>query len=498
MSVNVDQRRPDLAAPQIYAASGQRHRRAFDRGLDARQHSIFDQQVSGDHAPQTRRRRRRCASPGIEQTGTRRVGEPIARRFTATRYQRNRCGIGVQSGQRERGQRRAADRRSRRPGCSAVFAPFSAVAIAALPTAPSGWRSCAIQPNECVPAGERYLNSFHRCDSRRDGEFFAALSMRTRSPGTRASARPSMSPAWMPCFDSTALAGHGFWQSEPTPMRRHRGHLSAHAKPALPGVAIDRGVAAVPSSPARACATPRDEPPRRSRPARAADSKSADSGQCASRQDVLVDLADRLDRHHQHAARSARCRPPGMRACLRRWRRRSSPEGVAVLPGRRDRQNGNGLFQGRDLLEILRGQFGPEKCVCPGTARLRCCIARQAPCQSSRPTCGGGRSSRGIALRNSSTTMLGNVSSAPAGANHSLSVIGWLFKFVQLQVAEFAGLDLLRDVDRIEEGDRLSAARNLLHELDRIGFDGRLQRTLAWRESQIDYGTNGHGGIGNG
>ena len=57
------------------------------------------------------------------------------------------------------------------------------------------------------------------------------------------------------------------------------------------------------------------------------------------------------------------------------------------------------------------------------------------------------------------------------------------FKFVQRQMAEFAGLDLLSDVDRIEKGDRLAAACDLLHELDRIGFDGRMQRDVGVGES---------------
>ncbi len=165
----------------------------------------------------------------------------------------------------------------------------------------------------------------------------------------------------------------------------------------------------------------------------------------------------------------------------------------AVLLGRRDRQNGDGVV-GVEPFEILRGQLGPEN-ACPGTASLRCRIL-QANAMPPRQARGGRFRACGIALRSSSTTRLGKVSRPPRARTISLSEIGWLSSSCSGRCRISPACTSSRDVDRIEEGDGLAAARDLLHELDRVGLDGRMQRNVGVGEGEIDRRPDGHRMVG--
>ena len=197
---------------------------------------------------------------------------------------------------------------------------------------------------------------------------------------------------------------HALRQSEPAPVRRDREHAEAHAK--LAGRGRDhRGVAAVRIGQHQLA---------QARAAHAlaglhqhAQQRVGRQRQRAGRQDVFVRLADRLDRQHQHAHVGGQSPLQAGQHALGDGDVGHHRQMRAVLLGRGDRQNGNGVFR-IEPLEILRGQLGPEKCVSrhggsplpllqanamPATKPLtpeRRCRAGASPCAAPRPR-GSGR-----------------------------------------------------------------------------------------------------------
>ncbi len=143
----------------------------------------------------------------------------------------------------------------------------------------------------------------------------------------------------------------------------------------------------------------------------------------------------------------------------------------------------------------MSGQTISENCGGIVPCAVRCLAAAISGKRHANHAATG--SSRGIALRSSSTTRLGSVSRPPRARTISFSAIGWPIISCSGMMAKLAGLDLLHDIDRIEKRDGLAAARDLLHELDGIGLDGRMQRDIGVREGEIDRRPDGHGVVGN-
>ena len=237
----------------------------------------------------------------------------------------------------------------------AVALPFSAVAIEALPTAPSGLRSGAIQPNECAAGGGEVLEFLLHRDRRRH-EILRLV--HPHQIGAEIEHQRRLDVARMDAVLRFDRVVHAVRQTEPAPVRGDREHRAAHAQFARRG-RDHRGVAAVRIG--------EDELAQAGAMHALADldqhAQQRVGRQCqrAGRQDVLVRLADRLHRQHQHADVVGQPLPQHREHAVRDRGVGHHRQMRPVLLGRRDRQNRNRVG-GVETFEILRGQFAPEKC----------------------------------------------------------------------------------------------------------------------------------------